>query len=663
MSKYLFIVESPGKIHKIQGFLGSDYRVLASVGHVREIPKKGLNIDVDNSFEPTYEISHDKKDVVKKIKEEAKDAEIIYLATDPDREGEGISMSLYEILPKDDRKKCTRVVYQEITKKAILDAIKKSRDIDNNLADAQKARQVLDRLIGYKISPLLWNEVADKTSAGRVQSVALKLVSEREKEIKNFKSEDFWYLDANLKCKGGEFIARTITTDKDNRFLKENEVDKAYELLNKAKYGIESIERKEKEVKPNPPFDTASLQTTASSVFGWPVKKTSDIAQKLYESAKCSYIRTDSYSISEEAMTAVRDHIKGIDKKYLASTPQVYKKKEGSGAQEAHECIRPTHIEDDGNDLSGDEEKLYKLIRDRFIACQASAAILDTVAYNIKTDTPYKLIAKGQTIKFEGWLKFYKYNNTKEEILPNAEEKERLELLELNKTKHETQPPPRYNDGSLVKRMEKDGVGRPSTYPTILENIKNRGYVEVIKGKKGALQATELGLKVYEYLQKNFNDFIMDIKFTSELENDLDIIGDGKKSYLDVVKGTYGTMMKKISSVTHEDVSGTKCPVCNKGKIVNKKGKFGFFYSCDNYPECKSIFEKDADKKFVIKSKFENKSIKKSDDKCPICEKNSREGYLLERKSKYGTFYGCSNYPNCKVVFTRDQEGNLKQKN
>lgn len=674
MSKYLFIVESPGKVHKIQGYLGSEYKVLASVGHIREIPKKGLGIDVSKGFDPTYEISHDKKDVVKKIKEEAKKSEVVYLATDMDREGEGIASHLKDVLDKSDQKKCKRVVYTEITKKAILKAIEKAGDINKDLADAQKARQVLDRLIGYKISPLLWTDVASKTSAGRVQSVALKLIAEREIEIKNFKSDDFWYLDANLKCKSGEFIARTITDDKDNRFLKEKEVNDAFDALQKAKYKIEKVERKEKEIKPNPPFDTASLQTTASTLFGWQIKKTAKIAQELYEAGKVTYIRSDSFSIAAEALTECRDFIKNEFKDtYLPKTAAVYKKKEDSGSQEAHECIRPSHIEDDGSDLAGDNQKLYQLIRSRFLACQMMPAIADTVVYHIKTDTKYKLNAKGQTVRFDGWMKVYKYSSAKEEILPNVTENELLSLIDLDRSKHETQPPPRYNEGSLVKRMEKDGVGRPATYPSIMEGIKNRGYVEEIKGKKGALQSTELGMKVYEYLQKNFNDFIMDIKFTAALEDDLDIIEHGKKKYLEVVSATYDTMMNKIGKIsgtkgTSGDSSGIKCPICNKGSITQRKGKFGTFFSCDAYPDCKSIFVKSADGTFSIKGKKDgeahsNPNVKHLEDKCTVCEKNKRDGHLVERSGKYGVFYGCSAYPKCHAIFTKDNEDNYVLKN
>lgn len=687
MSKFLMIVESPHKATTIKKFLGSDYTVFASCGHIMEIPKKGLGIDVENGFIPQKEVSVDKKDIVKKIKDAAKDAEEIILATDPDREGEGISKDIYELFSKEIKKKCSRVTYTEITKKAIEKAIKNDkRQIDENMASAQKARQVLDRLIGYKISPMLWADVASKTSAGRVQSVALKFICEREKEIKDFKPEDFWYIDAKLKCKNGEFSARVITEDKDNRFQKLDDVTKAYGALSKAKFSVDTVERKSKEVKANPPFDTASLQATAGALFGWDLKRTAKLSQTLYDDGKLTYIRSDSFNISDEALTSVRELIKNnSDAKYLPKTAIKYAKKADSASQEAHECIRPTDVEDKGERLEGDEQKLYKLVRDRFIACQMSPAIVDTVVYKIKTNTSnpsYKLISKGQSVKFDGWMKMYKYNSTKEELLPNVDENECLESDGINQIKNETQPPPRYKQHTLLGKLEKDGVGRPATYPTIMEGIKNREYVEEIKGKKGSLGATELGLKVYEYLQKHFDDFIMDVHFTSTLEDDLDIISSGKKTFIEVVGDTYKIMMDKIDKsgckknasggFSRGDKTGSNCPICKNGVILHKKGKFGMFYCCDQYPKCKSIFEQGSDGNFKVKEKGsgfssnagsgnKNKEINK-DHVCPECKSNDREGYLLERKSQYGSFWGCSLYPKCKGIYEKDSNGGFKIK-
>ena len=668
MSKILVIVESPTKCPKIKKILGSDYEVIASAGHIMEIPKKGLGIDVAGGFIPHYEIMEGKKDIVDSIRRKSKSADEVLLATDSDREGESISLFVYNILDSETKKKCSRITFNEITKKAIDKAIKEKREIDRNLADAQKARQVLDRLIGYKISPLLWSDVASKTSAGRVQSVALKIVCEREKEIKSFKSDDFWYIDADLKTDEGNFKARVTTEDKDDRFLKEDEAETAYKALEKAKYTVEAVERKEKSVEANPPFDTASLQSTASTIFGWDLKKTAQISQSLYEDGKVTYIRSDSFSIADEALTEVRDLIKNNnDEKYLPKTANVYKQEAAAASQEAHECIRPTHSEDKGEGLTGDDQKLYKLIRDRFIACQMSPAIVDTVVYKIKTDTPYKLSAKGQTIRFEGWMKVYKYNNAKEEVLPNVSEKELLELNVLNKLKKETQPPSRYKQGSLLTKMKKDGVGRPATYPAIMESIKTRGYVEEVKDKKGALAATDLGMSVYEYLQKNFSDFIMDIKFTAALEEDLDIIGSGKKKYLEVVGETYETMMKKIGGIPgaadklgSSDGTGSTCPVCKSGSVVQRKGKFGLFFCCDQYPQCKAVFNKSTDGTFAVKEKggsFTNKAAVNKEHECPECKASGREGYLNEKQGKFGSFWGCSSYPSCRAIYSRNADG------
>jgi DNA topoisomerase-1 len=393
----LFIVESPNKCAKLRKFLGKEYYVAASVGHIRSIPHKGMNIDISNGFVPVFEVSKEKKKVVKDLKTLADKADEIIIATDPDREGEAIAWHIYDVLTKKNQKKCTRVTFNAITKSAVLNSLKEKREIDMNCVNAQKARQVLDRLIGYTLSPLLWYKVESKTSAGRVQSVALKLVALREKEIKAFKPMDFWYIDALLKCKEGEFTARVVTKDKDNRYIDEKLSQSDYEALEKAKYKVDKVENKEKIVKPYHPFDTSSLQTTASALFSWPVKKTSMVSQKLYESGKVTYIRTDSYNIAKEAVTAVRELIKSnAGDCYLPSKPNYFKKKAKSSSQEAHECIRPTDVTDRGTDLSGDEQKLYKLIRERFVACQMAPMIVDTVTYGIKSSTKHDLIAKGQ---------------------------------------------------------------------------------------------------------------------------------------------------------------------------------------------------------------------------------------------------------------------------
>ncbi len=662
MSKNLVIVESPGKCAKIKSFLGSDYSVIASVGHVRSIPKKGMNIDIKNGFIPTYEISPDRKDVVKKIKDAAKSAEVIYLAADPDREGMAIAWSIYDLLDKKEQKKCLRIIYVEITKKAILKAIENATKIEDHMdkVNAAKARQVLDRLIGYKISPLLWTSVGNGTSAGRVQSIALKYVCTREKEIKAFKPQDFWYIEALLGCKEGEFKAKVVTKDKDNRYTDEKIALEDFKKLDVAKYKIEDIEESKRTVNPYPPFDTASLQTTCSSVFGWGAKKTASLAQALYEKAMVSYIRSDSFNIADEAMEEVRKQVKSEFKdSYLSDKPQKYAKKSKGGveAQEAHECIRPTHSDDVGDELvDPDELKLYQLIRSRFLACQMKPMISKTVTYTVKTSSGHTLIAKGQTVEFEGWMKAYKYSTAKEAILPKTTKGEILNKKELDKSKHTTQPPPRFNDGSLIKKMEDEGVGRPSTYVTIVDSIVKKGYVEKVKGGKGGFQATDLGMRIFDYLDPNFSkDFFMDVGYTANMEADLDEIEKGQKTFLDVVQTAYDSMQKNIKTAqTNNPASkGTStnvtCSVCNNGTIIERSGKFGKFLACDQYPTCKSVYVKSEDGTYSLKEN-KGKSLEDTGKKCSVCKK----GEIVKKKGAYGEFYCCNAYPKCKTIFIAD---------
>ena len=671
MSKYLFIVESPNKCSKIKSYLGSDYDVLASVGHIREIPKKGTNIDVKGgTFEPVFQISDGKQDVVKKIKEAAKKASKIYLATDMDREGEAISFHIHDILDKESQKKCKRVAFTEITKKAILASLEKPRDIDYNLVDAQKARQVLDRLIGYKISGHLWfTAKINNSSAGRCQSPALKMICMRQREIDAFKPEDYWFLEAILKCKNGEFNAKVVTKDKDNKYTNEKVASEDLEKLKKASYKLDKIDKVEKQNNPPPPFDTNSLQISCSSIFGWSLSKSQVIAQKLYEMGLLTYIRSDSFNISQEALDEVRKFIKdNYDNKYLSPKPNVYTKKSSSSSQEAHECIRVTHVDNLGDDLDNDEKKMYQLVRDRFLACQMVPQIVSAVVYNVKASTNHDLIARGQTIKFDGWAKVYKYSKTKEEILPLAEEKESLDLKDINKTKHTTQPPARYNEASLSKMMEKEGIGRPSTRAGIISNLQKKGYVGKEPGKGKGLVASTLGLRICDYLQPNFKDFFMDIKYTSKLEEDLDLIADGKKTYLEVVKSVYELLQKYIKDAEGNEKTkpkeaksmGTKCTVCGEGEIVEKSGQYGVFYSCDKYPSCKTVFTMNEDGSFKVKEK---KVFKTSGKKCPECEKAGRKSELVERtnKSNGDKFYGCQSYPKCKYSEQLDGTSNAKK--
>ena len=658
----LFIVESPGKCSTIQKYIGSEYNVKASVGHIREIPRKGLNIDVKNGFEPVFKVASDKKNVVDELKSIASKSNEIIIATDPDREGESIAWHIYDVLPKKDQSKCTRITFNEVKKKPILDALKKKRDIDQDLVQSSKARQVLDRLIGYKVSPILWGTVGSGTSAGRVQSVALKMICDRQKEIDNFKPTSFWYIDADLKCKNGNFVARVVTEDKDNRFLNEDVVKKEYDKIKKSSFSVKSIDKKEKYNNPYPPFDTNELQATCSTLFGWNVTKSQSMAQSLYEKGKITYIRTDSFNISDEAVNEVRGLIKKASSSdYLPKAPNVYKKKSKSAAQEAHECIRPTDVYNKGNDIvDSNEKKMYCLIRDRFIACQMSPMIVNTVTYTIETNSGHTLVAKGQSIKFDGWSKVYKYIKTKDVMLPNVQKGEKLDLKELKKIKNKTQPPPRYNDARLLKTMEKEGVGRPSTRANLIGMLLKKGYIENKKSEKG-FYATSLGMKISEYLSPRFKDFFMDIKYTATLEDDLNEIADGKKTYLDIVTSVYKNLEEHIKTLGEKEGvktfdsgnnldTGVKCTVCKSHNIYKKNGKNGEFYACSGYPNCKQIFEKKEDGSYIKKNKSSNGN--KTGEKCIKC----KSGNILEKKGKYGLFYACDNYPKCKAIYRTSAE-------
>lgn len=646
----LFIVESPKKCKTINKYLDGAYTISATMGHIRSIPAKGLNVDVKNGFEPNFAVERSKKGTAKEIKSLADKATEIILATDPDREGEAISWHVTEIIGKKNAAKCKRITFHEIKKNAILKALKSPRDVDMNLVSAQQARQVLDRLIGYKVSPILWRAIASKTSAGRVQSIALKLICERQKEIDKFKPETFWYLDANLKTpKIDKLTARVITKDKENRFKDEKKVQTVKKDLDNATYKVGKVENTSKNVNPPPPFDTTSLQKACSSLFDWNLTKTMKVAQHLYESGKTTYIRTDSYSISKEAIAEVRAFIpKWVGKEYLPTKPNYFKKKSTAAAQEAHECIRPTVIDECGADLSNDDEKMYDLIRFRFLACQSTPMIIDQTTITIDTNKKHKLVAKGQTVRFDGWSRFFEHRHTEENILPDVNKSDILGLLGLKLTKGETKPPPRFNDGTVTDKMEKEGVGRPSTRASILKALEDKGYVQ--KDKK-AFVPTELGMRINDYLNPKFDDFFMDIKYTARIESDLDLIAQGKKGYLDVVSQVYEVLKEKTKECSDDrkevQHTGQTCPACKEGEIIERDGRYGSFFACDQYPECKAVFELNSDGKYVVKKK---KTQKKTGCKCSICGK----GEIVLRDGRFGDFYACNAYPICKTVFVKE---------
>jgi DNA topoisomerase I len=644
----LFIVESPNKFKKLREFLGNDFRLAASLGHIRQIPPESMNVDVRHGFEPRYEVLWEKQDLVNELRRLGKEATRVWLATDPDREGEQIAYSIQELLDKSSRSKCRRISFLEITRSAVQAALKKPRPIDMDLVHAQKARQVLDRLIGYKASPLLWKAVRHGTSAGRVQSVALLLLCQRQDEIDSFRPVDFWHVDARLRCAQGTFVARVVTDDKDNRFYDEGHARKAVAVLRPAHFRIGTIDRQRRQVAAHPPFDTTSLQASCSTLFGMDTTRTMQVAQRLYEAGLSTYIRTDSFAISKEALEGVRMLIRGqYGESYLPDKANRYAKKSSAAAQEAHECIRPTDCAEEGSGLAEEERDVYRLIRCRFIACQMSPMQIDAVSYHVTTGTAYRLLARGQTVFFDGWRKAYPYSRIKEELLPLAAEGEALELLGLDSSRHQTKPPDKYSDGSLAKKMEDLGVGRPSTRAPIIRAIQSKGYAEM---DKKMLVPTGLGRQVCAYLMKQFADFFMDHKFTARLEQDLDGIARGEKAYGTVVQKVYGRLVEKIQSLPAEQrghsATGEACSKCKEGEIMEKSGRYGQFYSCSNYPRCKAVFEPDGKDGFRLRQK---KKATGTGASCGVC----KEGEIVERESAFGKFFACNRFPQCKTVFVK----------
>jgi DNA topoisomerase-1 len=644
------IVESPAKARKIGGFLGRDFKVRASVGHVREIPPKGMNIDIKDGFKPNFAVSRGKSDVVKEIKEIAAKAEVIYLAMDPDREGEGIAWHIYDLLNAECKKKCKRVSYGEVNEKAVKKAIAEAREIDMDLVDAQKARQVLDRLIGYKISPVLWYSVAKGTSAGRVQSIALRIICDRQKEIDAFKSVTYWYVEALLSCDKGEFWARVVVPkEKDNRFLDQEAALKALEGLKSSSFVMAKVDKTEKKIKPPAPFDTTSMQSTCSSMLRWNATRVMKTAQSLYENGKITYLRTDSYNISSEALGEVRGHIsENFGASYLPTKANAHLKKSKAAAQEAHECIRPTHTEDEGNDLGSDDKKLYDLIRNRFIACQMTHMIQNQVKYTVDASCGETLIASGNTIKFDGFSRVWNPGNKKDKPLPSAEKGDEFKLKDTKKTEHKTKPPDRFTDGTLVKKMEDDGIGRPSTRASILKALVDKGYCSQ---EKGAFIPEDLGVTIVDFLVPAFKDFIMDAKFTSRLEDRLDEIAHGNVGYLEVVSDVYDTLAKEVNAAKGtkvENGTGVACSVCKTGEIIKRTSRNGPFFGCNGYPDCKSIYT-ETEEGFALKKK--KPPAKPTGDDCPKCGEP-----LVIRKSVHGEFVACSGFPKCRHIVQDDSK-------
>lgn len=636
----LVLVESPTKSKTISKFLGSKYKVLSSYGHIRDLPEKRLGINIENNFQPEYIIVPKAKKVIQSIKKEAEKSEKVILATDEDREGEAIAWHLIKVLDLENKKPYERITFHEITKNAIIEAIKNPRKININLVNSQQTRRILDRLVGYKLSPFLWKKVFKGLSAGRVQSVAVRLIVEREREIEKFIPQEYWTIEALLESsllEKKQFIATLVK--KDNKPIEkfeiktQKEAEKIVEDLKGAEYIVESIERKETKKHPLPPFTTSTLQQSAWNNFKWPAKLTMNIAQQLYEKGFTTYHRTDSVNISNISLLAAK---KFIIENYGEKYHQLRKyKTKSKSAQEAHEAIRPTYIDKTvdkvSNNLDQKQLKLYKLIWERFISSQMSSAVIETKIVNIKAKN-YIFKSTGQTILFDGFTKVYKVNFS-ENLLPKLKENESLKLVKINPNQHFTQPPPRYTEATLIKKLEENGIGRPSTYAPILSTIQERNYVE--KDEQKRLKPTEIGILVNDILVKHFPE-IVDISFTAKMEDNLDKVASGKKDWIEVVKEFYypfeKTLQEKYKEVSKkeftEKATEKKCPKCNSQLII-KMGKFGKFYACSLFPKCKYT-----------------EAIKQNETNllCPKC-KNGEVIKKITKKKKI--FYGCSNWPKC----------------
>lgn len=643
--KKLVIVESPSKAKTIGKFLGSGYKVIASVGHVRDLPKSKLGIDKENDFEPQYINIRGKGDVIKELKKEANRASKIYLATDPDREGEAISWHLAYLLDIDDEENC-RIVFNEITKKTTKDAVKNPRKIDSRLVDAQQARRVLDRLVGYEISPLLWRKIRRGLSAGRVQSAALKIICDREREINDFKPEEFWIVTAKLK-KDRQFTARLSEyRGKKIRIFCREETDRVVDELEGVKYVVESVEKKDRVRRPYAPFTTSSLQQDASNKLNFSTRKTMMIAQQLYEGMEIrghgtvglvSYIRTDSVRISDEARTAAKDFITSqYGSEYYSNNIYLNKKRE---VQDAHEAIRPSHIEMVPDDikasLSNDQYRLYKLIWERFVASQMSNAKFLAVVADIKNGY-YTFRANGSQLLFDGFLKVYlpDRNNEENKILPELSIGDEPELEELLTEQNFTQPPARFTEAGLVKALEEKNIGRPSTYAPIVATLLDRKYIE---REKKSLKLTDLGNIVNDMMEEYFEE-IVDAGFTAEMENKLDDVEAKGTEWKDIIRDFYKEFKReleeadeKIEKIIYEDKpTDETCEKCGSPMVI-KHGRFGEFMACSGYPECKNT-------KPIVRS---------TGVKCPICGKD-----IIAKRSRRGRmFYGCSGYPDCKQVY------------
>jgi DNA topoisomerase-1 len=651
MTQTLVIVESPAKAKTITKFLGKNYKVEASMGHVRDLPKSQMGVDIDNNYEPKYITIRGKGKIIENIKKQAKKSDKILLATDPDREGEAISWHLANILGIDKSKTC-RIEFHEITKDAVKNSIKNPRPIDNNLFCAQQARRVLDRLVGYQISPILWRKIKWGLSAGRVQSVAVKLICDREDEIEKFVPEEYWTITAKLSKQKSSKSFDAKFYGNINGKIQINNADSADKIASEVENGefiVQKIKKGEKKRNPAPPFTTSTLQQEAYKRLGFSTKKTMVLAQQLYEGIDIAgegsvglitYMRTDSTKISNEAQEKTRKLIvEKYGEEYVPSSPRQFKSKKG--AQEAHEAIRPTSSTREPGiikgSLKGDQYKLYKLIYDRFIASQMSQAVMNTVSVDI-INNGYIFKSGGSNIKFPGFMAVYSSSDNEEDQnikMPELCENESLKTKKIEHDQHFTQPPSRFTEASLVKTLEENGIGRPSTYSPIISTIIDREYVE---RENKTLKPTELGTIVNDIISEYFNT-IVDVEFTANMEDRLDQIEEGKIEWVTVVDEFYKSFApalenaeKEIGKITIEEepeITDIKCELCGRYMVI-KKGRYGKFLACPGYPECKNT----------------KPILEKLDVACPKCGSN----VVVRRTKKGRKFLGCSTYPSCNFM-------------
>ncbi|MBN1487656.1 MAG: type I DNA topoisomerase [Anaerolineae bacterium] len=659
----LVIVESPTKARTVSRFLGKQYTVKASVGHVRDLLRSKLSVDVENGFQPRYRVPNEKRSVVKDLMKEVKKSGEVYLATDPDREGEAIAWHLSEVLDLQ-AKQLRRVVFHEITETAVAEAFAHSRNINMDLVNAQQARRVLDRLVGYNLSPLLWRKVRGRLSAGRVQSVALRLIVEREREIENFNPEEYWTIDAELSPQiGAKHKQREIFTARLSRIrgAEVNLGSKAavkgiLEELSEATYAVSKVKKGERRRKPSAPYITSSMQQEAARKLRFTARKTMQIAQQLYEgidigngkpSGLITYMRTDSTNVAELAQKEAREYIKKTHgEKFLPGTPPKYKTR-AKKAQEAHEAIRPTSVFNTPDEiksfLSKDQYRLYELIWRRFVASQMKPAVYDTIQVQIlagsETEKPYLFRASGSTLRFPGFLVVYEETLDEDaeqqqtQQIPELEVDELLDLIRLLPEQHFTQPPPRYSDASLIRTLEEYGIGRPSTYASILFTIQQRGYVT---REKRRYYPTEIGVLVNDLLVQHFPDLI-NVEFSAQMEENLDEVADGDRDWIELLREFYGPFeiaMQKadnaIPKIKQVEYVGRDCPECGAPLII-RWGRYGKFIGCSNYPECR----------------YTEPWLEKTGVKCPECETGE---VVVKRTRKGRVFYGCSNWPECEFT-------------